>query len=158
MIGGARYEGRVPMARRNLSQLAASWPLWLLPLGTQCRKHARCVSQCPGVSWVCAPGVRSLWWYPAAKVTWGPVGGWLSTCCGTLHFCRFHGQTSYGQGEAWIWEWLIREVCYVLWHFYILRAILAFLMIFYLHVSDISLIFEGKENGFQFLSIASYLM
>ena len=45
----------------------------------------------------------------------------------------------------------------ILWNFYIQGLFwLPLWWFFYLHVSDISLVFEGKENGFQFLRIASY--
>ena len=45
----------------------------------------------------------------------------------------------------------------VLWNFYVQGLFwLSLGWFFYLHVSDISLVFEGKENSFQFLRIASY--
>lgn len=75
------------------------------------------------------PCVRSLGSIQPQRSLEGPVGGWLSTCCGTLHFCQFHCQTSYGQGEAWLGV-TDQEVLLCSVAFLHLRAILAFLMIF----------------------------
>lgn len=67
---GKATAGRAPRVR-SLNQLVVPWPLWFLPLGTRCR---RCMRWCPmsrNTASLC-PGVRSLWLYLAAKVTWRP--------------------------------------------------------------------------------------